>query len=448
MKQKIIFLFSTVFISIIYCSFSIIFLPQVTKSFYDFKILAILLFVVLTIYFILYLNRDSWLKFINKKYIIISSIVFCIILCLQTVYFSSDVYYYLFHARIATHHQQNPYLVAPINFQSDLFYASIQNSDWNELTNNYGPLWFYFTLIPDALGLNNLALTLMMIKILLSIIFIFTGLIIYKTVKIKYPDHAKTALFLFLWNPLLIFEVASNAHNDTLLLFFIVFALYFFTTKKYLLTAILLLLSVLTKYITLPILLLYLFYLLIKKIHNKKIIFLKIIACFLTIIFLSYLPILKNLEIFKGVVIQAQLFDIYNSSPFIAILFMIYKVNHFDNALAFAKTISLSFFVLFSAALIIYYLYKKKYTTDFLYLCLLILNFMLFFMFSWYKPWYVLWLFPFALITKKYQHVFYATLIGICSYFTPIFTNYLIVLIMIIIWHSFMKIKSIKKMCY
>lgn len=153
--------------------------------------------------------------------------------------------------------KENPYVSTFAPFISDPFakYAFFLNT-----TTFYGPVWFLFTGIPIIFtGLNNIASVLLGLKLFnLFLIAAISYLLFLINKKLK---KGLLAVFLFLANPVVLFEGIGNAHNDVLMTFFLVAAFYALN-KKSKFTLMLIMFSVLVKFFTVvlvPVFLIYMF---------------------------------------------------------------------------------------------------------------------------------------------------------------------------------------------
>jgi hypothetical protein len=161
---------------------------------------------------------------------------------------SSDLFTYINRSRVLTEYHANPYLIHKNLFSQDDYYPWLY-TEWSFKPIVYGPVFVLFSSIITLVSNNNILFSLLLFKfifVLLNLLIIF---ILYKITK------SKKAIFLYAWNPLLLFEFIANGHNDILIILFLLGSLYFFINKNgvnyTILAWLLMLFSVLVKYTTL-----------------------------------------------------------------------------------------------------------------------------------------------------------------------------------------------------
>lgn len=141
--------------------------------------------------------------------------LFCLIAALTYPFHSTDVFGYINRGWQQVHYNQNPYvytLAEVPGWQQD----PMLRFHWIYNPNPYG---FLFTLIArfiSHLGNGNWWLTLLLFKALNALAFGFTGWLIWRGAKLLRHDRPIVALYLFLWNPLILMHHLANGHNDIL----------------------------------------------------------------------------------------------------------------------------------------------------------------------------------------------------------------------------------------
>ena len=125
---------------------------------------------------------------------------------------AQDTFNYILNSKIAYYYGENPYLVTIQTHPSDpfvrygfLWYAPL----------GYGPVWLLLSAVPSLVsGFKELQGTLIAFKGFNAAFLVLTGLAIY-----LHQDDDKSrwqALYVFLGNPLVLFEGAANGHNDAI----------------------------------------------------------------------------------------------------------------------------------------------------------------------------------------------------------------------------------------
>lgn len=376
--------------------------------------LLLLLFVIY--YFLSNINFD------RKKFQIglIFFGIFSLTTCLTYPLTSIDVFTYIHTSRVLSVHHANPYTSSFDDF-SDEFSSQIANC-WSDKPTPYAPL---FTIISSGLtfiGQNNLFFSLYLFKVLFCILNILSVYLIYK-ITLNYK-----ATILYAWNPILLFELVLNAHNDILTIVLLLVSLYFFNCKqnniKYISIAFFfLLLSSLIKYIT-AILLPVFFIIAWRRIEDRKqkintILYLLATSIFTLTVF--YYPFWEGTTIFSRLVSQAGSFspNWLFSSPLIIILSAVSSLFQSENIIANATQASKYIFIIFYVLFLIYLFFNKHVSSHkaIFYFAIPLLMFYISF-FTWLMPWYLTVLIALAILTLRpdYPKKYFYFLLGLSSY--------------------------------
>ncbi len=177
----------------------------------------------------------------NKtKIIFVLTLIFHLSFMFTPFFTSNDLHSYIAAGRVVNHNA-NPYLTTYSSFPKDAFYPIISNF-WSTKTTLYGPLFLLIASFINVLGHNHYYLTVILFKSLLIGINLLNIYLIYKITRLA------KAVYLYCWHPIIVYELAANAHNESLLIFFLLLALWFVKNKHILRSFFFLLLSVLLKY--------------------------------------------------------------------------------------------------------------------------------------------------------------------------------------------------------
>jgi hypothetical protein len=204
--------------------------------FEKFFLATILILLAIQIYF-LFSNRKN----IHLKILIAGLVV----LIFAYPFLSSDIFSYLFSAKIFYVYHQNPYSVLPEAFRDKDIWLSF--TFWTHRRYVYGPFYLLVSLVPFIIfSAKRFLLVFFSTKAVSGLCFILTGLVIVKLTNIK------KATYLWFANPLLIIELLANSHNDVFMIFLFISALWFWDKQKKVLGLLSFILSVLTKYVSAP----------------------------------------------------------------------------------------------------------------------------------------------------------------------------------------------------
>ncbi len=128
---------------------------------------------------------------------------------------AADIFDYISHARLLPYHAANPFTVMPVAFPDDPFLPYIA---WPYTTSAYGPLWELIASGTAWLAGDDLWRNLIAFKGLAILSYLVNAVLIYHLVSRRNPDWTWRAMLFYLWNPLVLFEVAANGHNDMLMM--------------------------------------------------------------------------------------------------------------------------------------------------------------------------------------------------------------------------------------
>lgn len=169
----------------------------------------------------------------NLRTIIGFAGVFCVLAFLIYPFHSTDIFGYINRGWQQAHYGENPYIYAlsnTPNWQQD----PMLRAHWIYNPNPYG---FLFSLLARFLcwiGNGNWWLSLALFKVVNVIAYAATGWLIWLAARRLPYLNAANALYLFLWNPLVLMHHIANGHNDILTGFMVALAAYLAISKRYL----------------------------------------------------------------------------------------------------------------------------------------------------------------------------------------------------------------------
>jgi alpha-1,6-mannosyltransferase len=174
---------------------------------------------------------------------------------------SIDLLSYISHGYIATELDGNPHLDPSSGVAQTPLGAELVRYGWRPVhpASPYGPLWTRVEAaavrVVDGVGGQLVALKLIVVAASLG-----SALLIWKILGDVRPEHQFVGTLAYLWNPLIVVEVAAEGHNDSLMVFFVLLALLLTIRRRASSGIGAMFLGVLTKYVPLlfmPIQLLY-----------------------------------------------------------------------------------------------------------------------------------------------------------------------------------------------
>lgn len=158
---------------------------------------------------------------------------------------SMDVYAYGYFGHLVAASRQNPYTV-PLYRSSQDPYLLLARAK-QTLQSPYGPGWTGLSAAILSVTGTRVGITIFLFR-MLAIGSFFGTVVLLRTLLARHPN-ANNALVLFAWNPLVLFEVANNGHNDIVLVLLLLLALLAYRRKKYIWIAPALALAFLVKFV-------------------------------------------------------------------------------------------------------------------------------------------------------------------------------------------------------
>ncbi|MEQ8223832.1 MAG: hypothetical protein ABRQ37_16070 [Candidatus Eremiobacterota bacterium] len=355
---------------------------------------TILIFISLSLIYILnyfLISKIGKISLMIKITVIISLIVSSILNILIYPVGAPDIFNYIANCKLAYFHHLNPYLHTFGAFKND---PLVNYSVHINMPLAYGPLWLILSYIPFIFsGFRSLLSMFISYRIFTLFFLLVTGIIIYIN---EEKDKRWNSLYLFMLNPLVLFEGVGNGHNDMITTFFLIYSV-FKLRKDSVLALPFLTMSVLIKFFTLPLLPLYIMEMIRRKWKFKKI----ILSCILSgfVIIILFAPFWSGGHMFKGLINgMASYYTIKGISVF-AILREYMSVNKMPGV----SYIKIIFTVIFIIFLIIEISFIKGRFED------KIADITLFFIvtISLYYPWYFIPVFAVLSISEDKVNRFY-----------------------------------------
>lgn len=145
-----------------------------------------------------------------------------------------DVFGYIAHGRLLAEHHVNPFTNPPNAYPSDtiLPFLAFPNEP-----SQYGPVWVLLNGAVAVVGRGDLLTEVILYKVVAALAHLAGGLLVLAIARRLDATacQAQACAFLFVWNPLLLWEMVGNAHNDGLMMLGGVAALWLLTHSKYVL---------------------------------------------------------------------------------------------------------------------------------------------------------------------------------------------------------------------
>jgi hypothetical protein len=262
-------------------------------------------------------------------------------------------------------------------------------SSWRNSPSYYGPLWSWLEAGIDVLaGSRDLLANLIGFKGLALLALLIDAWLIARIVALHAPRYVLASVVAFAWNPLVLFEAATNGHNDLTMLAFVLAALLAWERGRWAWAIVVMTLAVLVKVPPWPLLALLAVATVVQaqgrqgKLRRAAFIAALIVGTFS----LGYLTFPQPLASLLNLRQRFNLFT--NSLPTIVVLSLRLVIPR-AAAEWLARTLALFAFELFLA----WQAWKVwQAPARLLRACFETVAFLLLFVTPWFQPWYVTWL--------------------------------------------------------
>lgn len=161
---------------------------------------------------------------------------------------AADIFDNIGRGRITAMHGGNPFYETPRLYKTDRFYRYLA---WPDATSAYGPLWELLAAAASRLAGDDVLANVLAFKLVGLAAYSGSLVILARILRRIAPERALQGVCLFALNPLVIYEVAGNGHNDIVMVLFIVLAVYALTGRRYTGAALALTAGALVKFIPL-----------------------------------------------------------------------------------------------------------------------------------------------------------------------------------------------------
>ena len=255
---------------------------------------------------------------IGEKYLKCSVVLNTLILIFAYPYLSSDLFNYIFDAKIIVKYHENPYTHRPLDFAGDEWLRFMR---WVHRYSPYGPLWLMLSTIPAILGFGKFILNFLAFKIFIGLFHLFNSYLIFNILKKIGNKNVLLGTAFYALNPLFLIEGVANAHNDVVLASFLLLTIFFWISNNRTKSALPIILGTLIKYI--PIL--NLPWLIIvgyrkEKIYYQKFVLLNLATMAIFTLIFSSFPIKVPFVSAGATQVQFQPWYLFWTLPYVALL--------------------------------------------------------------------------------------------------------------------------------
>lgn len=127
-----------------------------------------------------------------------------------------DIFAYIDQSLVAVQYHANPIFVPPSAFPHDPLMGL--SDGWAQYSAPYGPLGLVADSLPTLIAGRNILVTLLMLKVLFSLLTLVAAWLVYHILQHVDPRRALGGAMLVAWNPLVLFEISANGHNDMVMI--------------------------------------------------------------------------------------------------------------------------------------------------------------------------------------------------------------------------------------
>jgi alpha-1,6-mannosyltransferase len=188
----------------------------------------------------------------KRRLAILIPVVFTIALVPALPSLSIDIYSYLARGYLQAELGQNPYLVGARAVGPTPFGRELAQYGWQPIhpVSPYGPVVTYLDRAVVA-AVRNVRLQILLLKAVAATAFLASAGVIWIMLGRVKPDRQLLGTLAFLWNPMVIWELAGEGHNDALMILFVLLALALIVQQRHISGMTMMALAVLTKYLPL-----------------------------------------------------------------------------------------------------------------------------------------------------------------------------------------------------
>jgi hypothetical protein len=156
---------------------------------------------------------------VKTRWLFVPAAIFCLEMLWAYPATAADVFSYIAAGQLLALHHANPLVVAPNAYPAD---AIVPYLVYPAEPSQYGPAWALLSGAIASLTGTNLLAGVLAYKLVAAAAHLASGTVIYRIAR-KLTTRRRVyqaSVYVFLWNPLVLWEVVGNAHNDGLMLLF------------------------------------------------------------------------------------------------------------------------------------------------------------------------------------------------------------------------------------
>jgi alpha-1,6-mannosyltransferase len=353
-------------------------------------------------------------KSVKTAWLFIAAALFGAELLLAYPATAADVFGYVADGQLLALHHVNPLVAAPIDFPQDAIVGFLV---YPGESSQYGPLWALLSGAMASLSGTELLQEVLLYKLVAVAAHLASGAVIYLIAArlTGSAAGARCSAYLFLWNPLLLWEMVGNAHDDGLMVLFGLVGIWLFVTGRDVWALASVSLGALVK---LPIALIgpVLFVGVFRRGRTRAV---EAALIGLALAVVVYLPFWAGPRTLGAL----QRSDLFTASVGAVLRLALLPVVGLDQASSLARTVSLMVFAVI-AVLSVVFAFAAETDAERLQPAYWTLLGAVLFLTTWFQAWYVVWPFGVGAATgapKRQLEVALLSLGGLLQYFVFIY---------------------------
>ena len=168
---------------------------------------------------------------ISTRTVLVGGAIFCAELIWAYPATAVDVFGYVAHGELLAVHHVNPFMVVPNAFPNDPIIPFLAFPDE---ASQYGPIWVLIGGGFASLARASLVTQILLYKLVATAAHVAGAAVIYRIAAslTRDPKLALASAYLYVWNPMLLWEMMANAHNDGVMMFFGLIGVWLFVAGK------------------------------------------------------------------------------------------------------------------------------------------------------------------------------------------------------------------------
>jgi hypothetical protein len=159
---------------------------------------------------------------------------------------AADIYDNIIRGRISAVYGLNPFHNVPSQIRNDPFFYL---SAWHDVPSAYGPAWEAIASLTSRVVGNDYMANVVGFKIVGVLGYLLTALFIGLTLREIAPRRLMLGVYLYAWNPFVVYLTGSGGHNDTVMTALMLLSVYCLVRRWYAASTLSALLGALVKFI-------------------------------------------------------------------------------------------------------------------------------------------------------------------------------------------------------